>query len=280
MLNNIAVVLRGHLRTWEWNSPQVFDFYSSIAHNVDYYVATWRTPNLRAGKIDKTFDRLGRRPNVRLWIDYQDREYTSWGGPALLSLHIAPHVRQQHKQTPYDVIFDSRPDVAPKRNADIPLTPIQENTLYTTSFTNLKDCNGDRNIGMMDHMLVSKFEVFEAMCDRIIVDSNFTKECHVDILEFAKKQGFTVSNSIKWMDAYMIRPCGFKRFPSCRDQVYGENLFEHEEFPPWESCSIAQRRQLLDMQNIEETDYITNNGNISLEPMSDTVRKVLQKNTD
>jgi hypothetical protein len=271
MLNNIAVVLRGHLRTWEWNAPQAFEFYNSIAHNVDYYISTWATPELRTVKIDQTFADVNLVK--KLYVDYQDREYTSWGGPALLSLHIVPHVRQQHRLTPYDVVFDTRPDVAPFRIEDIPITPIQENTLYTNAFTNLLDCKGDRNIGMKDHMLVSQFNVFEAMCDRVVIDSNDTRECHVEILDFAKKQGFAVSNSLNWMDAIMTRPSGFKRYPSCTDEVYNRNLFEDEEYPTWESCTIEQRLELLDMQNIEKIDYVTNNGNIAVEQMSDNVKK-------
>ena len=34
---------------------QAFEFYSSIAHNVDYYLATWNTPELRTVKIEQTF---------------------------------------------------------------------------------------------------------------------------------------------------------------------------------------------------------------------------------
>lgn len=276
MLDNVAVILRGHLRTWEWNAPQVFTFYNSIAHNVDYYVSTWDTPNLKNVKIDKTFGE--NQPKVFLNVGFQDREYTSWGGPALLSLHVVPYVRQQHKIRPYDVVFDSRPDVAPKFILGESICPIQENTLYTTNFTNLVDCHGDRNIGMMDHMLVSHFNVFEAMCDRIIIDSRNTKECHVDMLEFAKKQGFRVSNSLPWMDALMIRPCGMARFNNIQDEVYGRNLKEPEEYPPWESCDREQRIELLNMQNIEHLDYITNNPNINIEPYSDTVRDQFLKN--
>ena len=270
MLDNIAVVLRGHLRTWEWNAPQVFTFYSSIAHNVDYYISTWATPQLRDVKIDITFRE--NLPKAFLKVGFQDREYTSWGGPALLSLHILPYDRQQHKKTPYDVIFDSRPDVAPRLMLGESICPIQENTLYTTNFTNLLDKNGDRNIGMMDHMLVSKFNVFEAMCDRIIIDSADTKECHVDMLDFAKKQGFRVSNSLPWMDATMIRPCGMARFDNVQDEVYGRNLIEPEQFPTWESCTLEQKIELLDMQNIEHLDYITNNPTINLQPYTDVVR--------
>ena len=44
-LDHIAVVLRGHVRTWHYIYPMVFDFYDSIAENVDYYFVTWDTSN-------------------------------------------------------------------------------------------------------------------------------------------------------------------------------------------------------------------------------------------
>ena len=42
-MKNIAVVLRGQVRTWHFNAPKVFDFYNEIADNVDYYFVTWDT---------------------------------------------------------------------------------------------------------------------------------------------------------------------------------------------------------------------------------------------
>ena len=50
---NIAVVLRGHVRTWHFNAPKVFDFYDSIAENVDYYFITWDSSN--TDRIEGTF---------------------------------------------------------------------------------------------------------------------------------------------------------------------------------------------------------------------------------
>ena len=52
-MKNIAVVLRGHVRTWRFNAPKVFDFYNEIADNVDYYFITWDTSNTEG--IEETF---------------------------------------------------------------------------------------------------------------------------------------------------------------------------------------------------------------------------------
>lgn len=280
---NIAVVLRGHVRTWQYNAPAAFEFYDSIAENVDYYFSTWNTPKLRAAKVRDTFERGQKELKIFKRVDYHDREYTSWGGPAMLSLHIVPYVRQQHKQTPYDAVFDSRPDVLPGRPARVakcPITPIQENTLYTTMFTNLLDRHGNRNVGMMDHMLVSKFEVFEGMCDRFIVDSRDTKECHVDMLEFAKRQNYFVSSSLPWMDAIMTRPADMHRVLDPRS-FFAHTYEAVEKYPTWESCTIEQRLELLSLYDIEDFDYITNNGNIAIENVTDETRdRILGIKTD
>ena len=52
--NHIAVVLRGHVRTWHFIYPLVFKFYESIAENVDYYFITWDTSNTNG--IEETFE--------------------------------------------------------------------------------------------------------------------------------------------------------------------------------------------------------------------------------
>ena len=52
-LKHIAVVLRGHVRTWNFCAPKVFDFYNQIAEDVDYYFIVWDTSNTEG--IKETF---------------------------------------------------------------------------------------------------------------------------------------------------------------------------------------------------------------------------------
>lgn len=273
MFKNIAVLLRGHIRTWDYTSPTIFKFFDSIGVNVDYYICTWDTPNLRAEKIHSAFLKANKKFKKFLTVGHQNETYTSWSGPAHLSLQMLPHMRQQHKKTPYDIVFDMRPDVLVKLVENEPIR-VNPDTLYSTMWTNLVDCRGDRNVGMMDHMLVSEFNVFDAMCDRITLISRDTRECHVEILSWAKSQGFKVSNCTNWMQTAMIRPADVRRQ---RDPftMFTPHGIDEDACPPWPQCSIEQRLAIINEQNIEKYDYITNNGTIAVEPLTDKILKEL-----
>lgn len=273
MFKNIAVLLRGHIRTWEYNAPVMFDFFDKIGVNVDYYIATWKTPNVRQRKILQAFDQANKKFKQLLLVNYQEGSYTSWSGPAHLSLQMMPYMRQQHRKTPYDVVFDTRPDVLAKLVKDIPIT-VNPDTLYSTAWTNLVDCRGDRNIGVMDHMLVSKFNVFEAMCDRITINSRDTRECHVEILSWAKSHGFSVSNCTPWMNTAMIRPADVVRTPNAFT-MFTPQLQINESQLNWVDCTVEQRVAIMKEQDIESYDYITNNSFISIENLSDSTLQEL-----
>jgi hypothetical protein len=74
------------------------------------------------------------------------------------------------------------------------------------------------------------------------------------------------------MKAEMTRPCGYVRYPNVLSQLRLEPPIEPEKYPPWESCTIEQRLDLLSLQGIENIDYVTNNGNIAVEDLTDEVR--------
>lgn len=275
-MDRIAVVLRGHIRTWSYNCEAVFKFYDSIAHNVDYYFVTWNTPNVRCSKVTDSFKWADKKITKYLEVEIPTHFYTSWAGPAYLSMMISPYVRQQHKINPYEAIFDSRPDVLVART-EYPVLPIADNTLYSTSFTNLIDRHGDRNVGMKDHMLVSKMDVYNTMIDRITIKSTDTKECHHDMLAFAKSQGFSVSNSLPWLKTDMTRPHDKLK---CNQGInYHDKDIRNSDAwhntKSWEEFSTQEKEALCEEQNIEKYDYITNNHYIAIESVSAEVLTTL-----
>ena len=264
MMKNIAVVLRGHIRTWDYNAPVVFDFFDSISENVDYYVATWRTPSLKMQTIERAFETAGKEISAKIIMNIDENFYTSWNGPALLATMVAPNIRHQHLKTPYDAVFETRFDVLSTRNHDIPITPIAENTWYTNCFTNLVDRYGDRNVGMKDHFLAGTVETYSAMADRLLIPACDTKECHVDMLQFAQGKGIKVSNSLNWVNTMMSRPSDNYRVPNAFDWKYPLQINTKHEFPTWESASTHERIDMLVRMDIEWADYITDNGNIGV----------------
>ena len=106
-LDHIAVVLRGHVRTWHYIYPMVFDFYDSIAENVDYYFITWDSSNTDG--VQKTFKDQNLIHFQIVAKDICDGEYyDSFTGPGFMGSMILPHLtakEQTLKNNRYDAIL-------------------------------------------------------------------------------------------------------------------------------------------------------------------------------
>ena len=276
MMKNIAVVLRGHLRTWKYNAPVVFDFFDSLAENVDYYVFTWNTPGVKINTIRETFSDADKVPKVTEYVTPQLTKYTSWSGPALLATFAAPHIRYEHIKNPYDAVFETRFDTLTCLVPGIPITPIAPNTWYSNCFTNLVDRYGNRNVGMKDHFLVGDVETYSKMADRIVIPSEQTKECHVDMLEFAHTNNIKVSNSLPWVNTMMCRPSDRYRVRDPFKWATPHSIYiDNTTIPAWESATMYERIDMLTHSDIEWTDYITDNGNIGIGRPGDELESTL-----
>jgi hypothetical protein len=109
MFNKIAVVIRGHVRTWHYIKHLVFDNFSNIANSVDYYFVTWYLPELNADKIINSFagKKLVRFVSVTPTCD--SLYYQGGRGPS----YLASHVLEPIMAGDYDAVIDTRPDVLP-----------------------------------------------------------------------------------------------------------------------------------------------------------------------
>jgi len=258
-----------------YNAPVVFEFFNSIADNVDYYVFTWNTPDFKHWSLTDSFQNAGITPKVCKVVDIPIESYTSWSGPAYLATLAAPFIRIEHKINPYDAVFETRPDVLSFLTGKT-ITPIAPNAWYTTQFTNLVDQYNNRNVGMTDHFLAGTVEVYSAMADRTVVHASSIRECHVDMLEFAKRQAISVSNSISWVSAQMTRPADQYRVPDAFAWKMPYNIEVNHEIPVWQNCTIEQRVDMLDKLGIAHYDYITPNNNISISAPGAALYKDIQ----
>jgi hypothetical protein len=224
MMKNIAVMLRGHVRTWYFNYPAVFEFYDSIAENVDYYFITYDNSN-HAG-IEKTFKG---KNLITLQIyphDFDTKKwYNSWYGAAVMSTFLIPWRKRREKETgkSYDAVFDTRPDVYPIRKIDldnpknyIPSLPPEQNCIYSPGLeihTNLSK-NGHREglpeIAIRDWFLMMRPEVYDTMANRYINDYRVYTDgkspgAQIEYIEIAQTQGFYLCTT-DWIDTAMTRP--------------------------------------------------------------------------
>lgn len=121
----IAVVIRGHLRTWNYTKKHIQQFFAGISQQVDYYVIFWDYEQTRKHNIIQDFpeNNLVKYLLVPIPQDnghWTEGLYNGWAGPAYLAKHAYPEIGEQE----YDVIFETRPDVIPVRNYSVyPVAP-------------------------------------------------------------------------------------------------------------------------------------------------------------
>ena len=106
--NNIAVVIRGHKRVWDYSKHNIFAFYESISTNVDYYVSLWKTPGLDLKKMERDFD--GRNLIALVTPPLYEHFGGAWKSQSWLPYHILPYKSMREKSVTYDVVCDQRTD--------------------------------------------------------------------------------------------------------------------------------------------------------------------------
>jgi len=238
-MKNIAVVLRGHVRTWHFNAPKVFEFYDSVAENVDYYFITWDSSNtdgIEETFKDKTLIHFQIMPHtldnaIMSKGEFHGRWYNGHLGPAYMNSLILPHLRRQEKKInkKYDAIFDSRPDVLPIRQkilfgnqtgGYVPITAPQPNSIYITglelqeSMSTISPYRGQKDIAVQDWFFYMGSDEFETLNLRYHKDNFIHKldqgpGTQIELREYIKDKNMFLCIQ-DWSRGYMMRPNVFR----------------------------------------------------------------------
>ena len=238
-MKNIAVVLRGHIRTWHFNAPKVFEFYDSIADNVDYYFTTWDTSN--TDDIEETFEYQNLihfqiishtfENAILTEGDYKGKWYNGHLGPPYMNIMILPHLRRREKQLgdKYDCIFDTRPDVLPIRQKilfgddaekELAVTKPEPNSIYITGLEvqlNLSSglpTSSTEDIAIQDWFLYMGSDEFEEFSmryhsDNFIYTMGTGPGTQIELREYiaVNKMYLCIQD---WSRGYMMRPNVFR----------------------------------------------------------------------
>ena len=248
-MDRIAVILRGHLRTWNYVKPAVFDFYDSIAHTVEYYIVTWETDlfhNLLQDFATRKLIAAIQLPNATEW--------TSWSGPAWQSYNIVPYKRQREQHVKYDAVFDTRPDVIYSLIPGAKIISPEPMTIYTSGFTNQcgngTDVNDQENyyIGLQDHFCMMQSEVYDILSYRYILATK--RACHAEFKRICVNEHIN-TNSIHWADVDITRPDAITTRPD--PHLYFNYLVHYL----WHTWSTEEKTMILNKNNIRVTDYLT-----------------------
>lgn len=210
----IAVVLRGHLRTWRYIHPIVKKFYSNISVEVDYYMILWDYEQSRNYDVKADFQHDNLVKHLLIPIpdsgDQPGGLYNGWRGPAYLAKMALPEITQRQ----YDMVFETRPDIVPVLNHRLMPTAPTYNEYYTTAIP-IVNLHGGKpssdNVCLDDWMLMMHPDRYEQMVNRAeIVDEHFFKHLntygHQRALALCIKHlGMKIWRP-KWMSTLFTRP--------------------------------------------------------------------------
>jgi hypothetical protein len=254
MMQNIAVVLRGHVRTWNYIYPLVFEFYDSISKNVDYYFSTYDLDSFK--KLDKLTSTFRNKNLIKILSfkqDYMDDNafHNSWTSPAFMAYTIFPYLNKNHQNNKYDAVFDSRPDIIPYRINDKSIILPEENYLYTTNIElHRSSLNQEYYPAIADHFLMSTVNTFYKMSYRYSEENLHSNQ--IQHIITANKYGTDICK-LDWIDAVITRPnmCDFKN-KNDKDEVM-KLLCE------WAMLSYEERKKIIQLFNLDEKDYLSSN---------------------
>jgi len=201
MLNRIAVMLRGHVRTFKTIYPYIFQFYESIARDVDYYFITWHGSQVNTN-LSAIFE------NRNLCVDMYlqpslDFGADSYKSSSYLAYMLLPYKHAREKEVHYDLVFDTRPDVIPVQIKNRPIFVPEENTLYTTQFDLHHNFRYNfYDIAIQDWMMAMSSKVYDQMAERFICYND--QGVQISIRTYADDNNIRV-NAMPYM-GYMARP--------------------------------------------------------------------------
>jgi hypothetical protein len=252
-MKNIAVILRGHYRTWEYNHKAAFKFYESIAENVEYYFVTWQFDGMNTKRITDSFVNNNQKLIKFITLDPPGLYYTSWHGPSWLNYNIIPYKKKRECEITYDAVFDTRPDIIYATIEGKPVLPPEPNTWHVTGYEPHFGHDGvTRHIGVQDHFFMSTSEVH----DKMNLRHAYQDLIGIQAQELKLATDFGIKTAvIDWMNASIVRPTAFASVPN--PDEYFTNPDWQSLQRDWVSMPTEQKLELLRIHNILREDYTT-----------------------
>ena len=274
-VDHIAVVLRGHVRTWHYIYPMVFDFYDSIANNVDYYFITWERSN-----TDGVVETFKHQNLVHFQIvspEVCDTEYyNSFTSPAFMGALLLPHIRATEKKLKnntkkYDIIFDSRPDVLPERvkinhgdNAEeyLPFILPEENTVNITGIEihNNQIDPGHHpkgqlpDVAIQDWLIMFTSASFEHLIERYLFRNTLASYdlpgSQIQYRQWIEEHNVNLC-TMDWINCDMIRPSCFEIGWESRNDY--STIVEYSK--KWLELDSETKTELCTKYGVSLSDY-------------------------
>lgn len=241
MFNKIAVVLRGHVRTWFSLKNIVFKNFKTLAKEVDYYFVTWDIyDNYFKTKIISSFE----TENLSLLKFVKPNSYYNGAqGPSWLTNHTKTIIQNQN----YDFIFETRPDVVIKIDKSKKFVH-QENIIFTCWESEVIDGNGVKDIGICDAFQGLGLKGFRAYCNRYKMLTKINN--HVDLRNFYKQNSINIKLFQDFIKSDIVRPTQVNLLL----EEHARNFWV-DKWHEWDRFSSYEKINILNFLKINLEDY-------------------------
>jgi hypothetical protein len=197
MYDRIAVVIRGHLRVWDWTKHNIFYYYDQLAATVDYYLVTWDDGADRREQLLKDFE--GKNLVVCLELPYESKYANSKHSPSWFAHHAVPYMQGRT----YDAVFDTRTDsLVEPTDFSRTVFPsartihITYGVFYVRNLAQINDIN-----------FMSDMETYKLLSDRYTkphdTDRYHPAEAH--LLEYCIENNISISTAVM-LHTHVVRP--------------------------------------------------------------------------
>jgi hypothetical protein len=248
-MKKVAVFVRGHMRTWDFNKENFFNFCDQLGDQVDYYCAVWKNKK-NYPQIDRMKADFASK-NLKIFLMPENHwEYDAFKGPAYLSTMLNKFKLEEEvlSGVVYDAVLDTRPDVAFFKTGTVD-TPSQWHIGSTR--VELEEVNNWR--GLEDHVFLSNSPTHTLWTTRSQYELVHYSGHH-KLLKYAEINDLTpyVVN----FDCRIVRPSiaelGQPVPADLKDRGYTWK-FEHA----WQAASKAKKLEYMEKANISIDQYVS-----------------------
>lgn len=251
MYNRIAVIYRGHLRTWNYVKDVNFQFFDSISKNVDYYFVMWNlydTTLIERDFKDRNLIKL-------LSVDIDGKFYEPDFGPPWLLNKLLPYKKERETFVKYDLIIDTRPDVIIKKG--IENLELEEMTLYVEWDDLCHTPHDEHKVpGIGDICNIMSSKVYDIVCERY--KESYEKEplCHINNRNYCTKNNIKIQKySPDFFRVFHIRPQMLESIVNPFDvlNLSWDDMIKYKN--EWILLSDIEKKNILFKHNILLDDY-------------------------
>ncbi len=250
MYDRIAVVYRGHLRTWNYVKEVNFQFFDSISKNVDYYFVVWDLP-YDLTRIEEDFK--NRNLIKFLLVDKEEKYYQSDFGPPWHLNKILPFKKEREKEVKYDAIFDIRPDIILKKTADFPV--LKDMTIYVEWFNDPILNVPQMVYGISDICNIMSSKVFDIISQRYKQADEIEPALHINFKNYCDENNIKIEKFVNFCQDYLIRPQILDSIKNPFDVLKLEIMDYVPYMSLWLRLTKEQKIETLIRHNILLDDY-------------------------